>query len=173
MPNTQIKVVNNENLSTFAQALAAKVPLKSDIPTKVSDLANDRGYTSNEGTITGISMNGASLGTSGNINLGTVVTNQNIDKIPYVSQAASSSVALDSNKLYDFGTLSSAITITLNPAPSGYVSEHMIRFIMGDGGSITLPSGVLYLNNQTPSYTIGRTYEIDIMNNLAVVGEFY
>ena len=70
------------------------------IPTKVSDLTNDsgyitgitssdvitalgytpyssanpNGYTSNVGTITGITMNGSSKGTSGVVNLGTVLT---------------------------------------------------------------------------------------------------
>ena len=49
----------------------------------------------------------------------------------------------------------------------------MIKFVAGSGAGISLPSGVLYLNGQTPTFTTGRTYEIDIMNNLAVVGEFY
>ena len=44
------------------------------IPTKVSDLTNDEGYTSNQGTITGITMNGVSKGTSGVVDLGTVIT---------------------------------------------------------------------------------------------------
>lgn len=44
------------------------------IPTKVSKLENDSGFTTNTGTITGITMNGVSKGTSGNVNLGTVLT---------------------------------------------------------------------------------------------------
>lgn len=44
------------------------------IPTKVSQLANDSNFTSNTGTITGIKMNGASKGTSGVVDLGTVIT---------------------------------------------------------------------------------------------------
>lgn len=47
---------------------------KPTIPTKVSDLTNDSGFTSNAGTITGITMNGASKGTSGVVDLGTVIT---------------------------------------------------------------------------------------------------
>jgi hypothetical protein len=43
-------------------------------PTKLSDFTNDSGFTSNKGTITGITMNGVSKGTSGVINLGTVLT---------------------------------------------------------------------------------------------------
>lgn len=48
--------------------------IKSIIPTKISDLTNDSGFTSNVGTITGITMNGASKGTSGVVDLGTVIT---------------------------------------------------------------------------------------------------
>lgn len=44
------------------------------IPTKTSDLTNDSGFTTNTGTITGITMNGSSKGTSGVVNLGTVLT---------------------------------------------------------------------------------------------------
>ncbi len=54
-----------------------KIKNKADtsaIPTKVSDLTNDSGFTSNVGTITGIKMNGASKGTSGVVDLGTVIT---------------------------------------------------------------------------------------------------
>ena len=48
--------------------------IKAIIPTKISDLSNDAGYTTNTGTITGITMNGTSKGTSGIVNLGTVIT---------------------------------------------------------------------------------------------------
>ena len=44
------------------------------VPTKVSDLTNDSGFTTNTGTITGVTMNGVSKGTSGVVDLGTVIT---------------------------------------------------------------------------------------------------
>lgn len=47
---------------------------KPTIPTKVSQLTNDSGYTTNTGTITGITMNGDVKGTSGVVNLGVVLT---------------------------------------------------------------------------------------------------
>lgn len=47
---------------------------KPTIPTKVSQLTNDSGYTTNTGTITGITMNGEVKGTSGVVNLGVVLT---------------------------------------------------------------------------------------------------
>lgn len=44
------------------------------VPTDVSAFNNDAGYTTNTGTITGITMNGESKGTSGVVDLGTVIT---------------------------------------------------------------------------------------------------
>lgn len=44
------------------------------VPTDVSAFNNDAGYTTNTGTVTGITMNGESKGTSGVVDLGTVIT---------------------------------------------------------------------------------------------------
>lgn len=44
------------------------------VPTKVSAFQNDAGYTGNVGTVTGVKMNGISMGTSGVVDLGTVIT---------------------------------------------------------------------------------------------------
>lgn len=44
------------------------------VPADLSAFTNSPGYTTNTGTITGITMNGASKGTSGIVNLGTVLT---------------------------------------------------------------------------------------------------
>ncbi len=69
------KVVSNENLAAFAEALAAKVPLKSDIPTKVSDLQNDLGFTDKPGTITSVTLNGTTT-SSGGVDLGYLVVQE-------------------------------------------------------------------------------------------------
>lgn len=69
--------VNGKALSTDITLSASDVsalPNTTVIPTKVSQLTNDSNFTSNPGTITGITMNGASKGTSGVVNLGTVIT---------------------------------------------------------------------------------------------------
>lgn len=87
---------------TYTAAEVGALPASTSIPSKISDLTNDSGYidtetdpvfsasvaagitssditnwnskTSNTGTITGITMNGASKGTSGVVDLGTVIT---------------------------------------------------------------------------------------------------
>lgn len=63
-----------ENKPTYTAAEVGALPSTTTIPTKVSQLTNDSGFTANAGTITGINMNGSSKGTSGVVDLGTVVT---------------------------------------------------------------------------------------------------
>lgn len=58
------------------------------IPTKVSQLTNDSGFTSNTGTITGITMNGASKGSSGVVDLGTIVTAETDPTVPSWAKAS-------------------------------------------------------------------------------------
>lgn len=54
-----------------AESGDAQILNKPTIPTKVSDLTNDAGYTDNQGTVTGISVNGGSIQspTNGVVNL--------------------------------------------------------------------------------------------------------
>lgn len=69
------KYVSKDNLAAFAEALAAQVPLKSDIPTKVSDLQNDLGFTDKPGTITSVTLNGTTT-SSGGVDLGYLVVQE-------------------------------------------------------------------------------------------------
>lgn len=65
---------NGTDVQTFSANQSGNVTANITVPTKVSELTNDSGFTSNTGTITGIKMNGASKGTSGVVDLGTVIT---------------------------------------------------------------------------------------------------
>ena len=65
---------NGTTVKTFSANQSTAVTANITVPTKVGELENDRGFTSNAGTITGINMNGASKGTSGVVDLGTVLT---------------------------------------------------------------------------------------------------
>lgn len=75
------------NITLTAEDVGA-LPNDTVIPTKVSELTNDSGFTTNTGTITGITMNGASKGTSGVVNLGTVVTTETDPTVPSWAKAS-------------------------------------------------------------------------------------
>lgn len=89
---------NGTNVQTFTANQSTNATANITVPTKVSELTNDSGYTTNNGTITGIKMNGASKGTSGVVDLGTVLTaHQDIsgkqDKITSSNKLAASLVS--------------------------------------------------------------------------------
>lgn len=68
--------VSNKPLSA-AQGVALKALIDAIVvPTKVSDLTNDSGFTSNAGTITGVSANGTSIATSGVANIPAATTSK-------------------------------------------------------------------------------------------------
>lgn len=64
--------VKEADISTVAKS--GKYSDLAGTPTKLSDFSNDTGFTTNVGTITGIKMNGVSKGTSGVVDLGTIIT---------------------------------------------------------------------------------------------------
>ncbi len=99
------KVVSNENLAAFAEALAAKVPLKSDIPTKVSDLQNDLGFTDKQGTITSVTLNGTTT-SSGGVDLGYLVVQEGGKGL-----SSNDYTALEKNKLGGIDTGAQVNTI--------------------------------------------------------------
>ena len=97
------------------------------------------------------------------------------NKTPLISIVPTASTTIDPYKMYDLGTVSSAITIVFNTSAevSGYCAEYLLKFVAGSGCAISLPNGVIYSGGSAPTYVSGRTYEINICNGLAVVGEFY
>ena len=71
--NAKIKDVSKDALKSWL-GLGLLAYSSATIPTNTNQLTNGAGFTTNTGTITGIKMNGASKGTSGVVDLGTVLT---------------------------------------------------------------------------------------------------
>lgn len=80
---------------------------KPTIPTNTNQLTNGAGFTTNTGTITGITMNGKSKGSSGEVDLGTVLTG---------GSQTSTSTADSGSNVYTF---SDGSTITVKNGSKG------------------------------------------------------
>ena len=133
--------------TTYSAATQSAAGLMSAADkTKLDGVA--AGATANTGTITGITMNGASKGTSGVVNLGTVITD--------VSGKADKSATV-SNVTYDASTR--YLKKTINGTESTIIAASTI---VKDGG-VTLASGT---NNGTLKLTVGGT----ATDNIAVKG---
>lgn len=84
---------------------------------------------------------------------------------PIVAQTGSS-VTIYPNVLNVWGEVSS-LNITLGAGNSGEVCEYMIQFSCGSTpATVTLPSSVQW--TEEPTFEANHTYQISILNNLAV-----
>ena len=113
-------IKNKPSLATVATSGSyADLSGKPTIPSKTSDLTNDSGFTTNTGTITSVKMNGSTVSSSGEADLGTVITDisgkqdalvsgTNIKTINSTSLLGSGDIAVQS--------VISAVTVTISVA---------------------------------------------------------
>lgn len=138
----QIPTVNNGTLTikqngtdvqTFSANQSTNVTANITVPTKVSEITNDSGFTTNKGTVTSVAvkMNGTTKGTvtsSGTIDLGTVLTSHQdisgkLDKTTYevnktIEFGSSGVLYIGKFKVYDTN-VTCEVTSTTNVTYSG------------------------------------------------------
>lgn len=123
---------NGTKVQTFTANQSSSVTANITVPTKVSDLTNDSGYTTNKGTVTSVAvkMNGSEKGkvtSSGTIDLGTVITSHQdisgkLDKTTYewnkeFRAGSNGAISLGRYNVYDTQLtfdISSTTTISMN-----------------------------------------------------------
>lgn len=125
-----------------------------ELPTKTSDLLNDSEFQTKsnvEELIANIEVEGGG-------------------DIPVVVLPPDT-VEIEPNKLYLWDTVES-LTITLaTPTDTTIVNEYMIQFTSGDVATqLTLPDTITWMSE--PTINANATYQISIINNLAIIGEF-
>lgn len=149
---------------------------KSDLASSVQSSLNkaDTALQTEQytGTITGITMNGVSKGTSGVVDLGTVITSHqdlsNYELKPTTVSSSETTVSItpQNNTIYQFGELTS-LTIANSPATGAY----SIIFTSGSTATTTvIPNTMLGLEDFAAE--ANTIYEINVLNNRAVVGSW-
>lgn len=90
------------------------------------------------------------------------------------SSATSSSgtVVLSDTKMLILGE-QSAVTITLPSGAEDNGREYLCQFTASASGcTLSVPDTITWLGGETPTINAGKTYQLSIVNNLAVIGEF-
>lgn len=151
------------------------------------------GFTKNDGTITGIMMNGATKGTSGVVDLGNVLTehqklktinNQSIvgegnitiqggSATPRVEMTAASA-AIEPNKFYVWPMMDS-LDLTLGTEQTGVMNRYLFQFRNPKAGltMLTLPDDITWSEdteldeNGLPVMEAAAFYRIEIIEGLA------
>lgn len=169
---TQANITSWNNKSDFSGNYN-DLTNKPTIPSEVTETTvSNWGFTKNIGTITGITMNGASKGTSGVVDLGTVITShQDIsgkaNKISVV-QSSASTIEINSNTFYKFGEVTS-LNITLASITDNTIyNEYMFEFVSGTTATtLTLPSSIKWL--ETPTIDANKIYQCSIVDNIGLL----
>jgi hypothetical protein len=150
------------------------------------DLAN-----SYKGTVTGVKINGSTKSpSSGTVDIGSVATTVKIDNVSkspssgtidlgYINKRysgiTSSSVTLTPNIYYrNTSTSLSSFSFTLGSVSnSNIINEYFIEFTTSSSGTtVSLPSGIKWMNGVTPTFEASTTYQISIVNNLGTWVKF-
>ena len=169
---TQANITSWNNKSDFSGSYN-DLTNKPTIPSEVTETTvSNWGFTKNIGTITGITMNGASKGTSGVVDLGTVITShQDIsgkaNKISVV-QTSASTIEINPNTFYKFGEVAS-LNITLASITDNTIyNEYMFEFVSGTTATtLTLPSSIKWL--ETPTIDANKIYQCSIVDNVGLL----
>ena len=161
---SQIPTVNNATLTiqkngttvnTFTANASSNVTANITVPTKVSELTNDSGYTTNTGTITGVKMNGSTVASSGVADLGTVITShQSIKTVNSNSLTGSGNVSVGTVTSVGTGVGLTGGLITSTGTIKAKLKEETLN--TADSARSTSTSGGLY------------SVEADKSGNLAV-----
>lgn len=175
IPATDLATAVQTSLGKADTALQSYTETDPTVPSHVksisaSDISNWNSKTSNTGTITGITMNGTSKGTSGVVDLGTVLTSytETDPTVPAWAKAstkptytASEVGALPSTG----GTLSGDLTVSASESTEG-VTVHY------DGASTVYGAGQIYDPDNDSTYffpssngTLALTSNIPTVNN--------
>ena len=155
--------------------------LKSEIP-DISGLATKIEVTSKQNTISDLET------IRTNANKGATALQSESDPI-YMADKPSialktvivteteglASYIISPNVLTKLGTLASSVTLSLDASKeeSGVTNIYDIIFTTPTNApSITWPEGISWIGGSAPTIAGEKTYEISIMNNLAIYGEY-
>lgn len=139
------------------------------------------GMTSLQESITGKANKATTLAGYG---IGDAYTKSDVDtaieekqnKITILNETEGlSSYSINPNTLTKLGTLAPNVTLSLNTSieEAGVSNIYDIIFSTPtDAPSITWPEGISWIGGSAPTIAGEKTYEISIMNNLAIYGEY-
>ena len=150
---------NDADASTIYVDITYDYAAKSEIPTKVSQLTND----SNFATVSSVNAK---------------ADKRTVENISNIVWENSGSCEIQPNKYYIVEQLSGkTISIfdimLISPADTSIVNEYFIQFTTSsDGCSLIVPSSIKWMNGEIPVLEANSTYQLSIINNLAICAVF-
>ena len=105
------------------------------------------------------------------INGNTITGSGNVNTDYPISNVTGSSVSMKPNTYYRLTTGQSSLTITFqNPTYSDIVNEYLIEFVCG--GTVSVPNTIVWASGKVPTFEVGKTYLLSVVNNLGLIAKF-
>lgn len=83
-------------------------------------------------------------------------------------EGATPTQSISPNKFYKFGSVTT-LTITFSPETPNVLNEYMFQFTSGETATVlNMPDSVKWIGDHT--IEPNKTYQVSIVNNLAVIG---
>jgi len=89
-----------------------------------------------------------------------------------ITEQTETDVTISPNVMNVWTTAVSSLTIAFGSGPRGKVAHYMMQFTPASGFTMTLPSGIRWVNGDEPDWTDGSTYQVSIENGLAIYAEW-
>ena len=88
-----------------------------------------------------------------------------------VATSSSSSISMNPNTYYVVRQSFSNLTISFKSATDNtIVNEYLIEFLCG--GTVSVPSTIVWASGKVPTFEVGKTYLLSVVNNLGLVAKF-
>ena len=81
-------------------------------------------------------------------------------------------VAIAPNVMNVWSTAVESLEISFEVGVTGRIAHYMMQFITGDGFTLTLPNGILWMNGEEPEWVAGSAYQVSVESGLAIAAEF-
>ena len=96
------------------------------------------------------------------------------ERTAYVREASETTLSIEPNKYYKWTDAVSSLEITLTePKDTKVLNNYMMEFTTSSTGcSLTLPAAIKWANGEVPTLDASITYQVSIINNLAVITKF-
>lgn len=169
-------ITDTQNLTKILSDMRNEIV--SLIPDKLSQLRNDNhtvtdeNYVHTDNNFTSALLN--KLNGLSNYDDAELIEliNTKEDKFIVVNHGiGDTSFAIVPNVLHLWGEVTSLDITFVEPSDTSIVNEYMIQFTSGGTATtLALPESILW--KSTPKIESGKTYQISIINNLAVIGEW-
>lgn len=146
-----------KNAGTYSKP-STGIP-KTDLASDVQSSLGKADTSVQSATINGTTKSS----TNGVLNLGST-------QYPVVTNSASS-ISMNPNTYYRVTQSLSSLKISFKSATDNtIVNEYLIEFLCG--GTVTVPSTIVWAGGKVPTFEVGKTYLLSVVNNLGLVAKF-